>query len=245
MIKKILVAAAALVMSVGVMAQTISETVVTVGEKTVPALTMSFSKTDVKTVQEALKMRFAEANLKTKNMEGYMAVPEQLIEQIANAPVTLYTKVEEQGKKKDKVVVLTMCVTTNDLTIDRDALKANLQSYLQGFPPYIDRYEASKIMAMEQENLKKAEKAAAAAAANVAGYEKSIAASQKKIADKRKEIEKLNAKIKQCEQDIKDLEKSIEKDTDKKAEAEKKAAAANEKVNSVKNEVERYRDMAE
>ena len=245
MSKKILVAAMALVMAVNVMAQGVQETVVTVGERTVPALTMNFEKTDAKTVQEAVKMRLAEAKLKTKTVEGYLAVPEQVINEIAAVPVTLYTKVAEQGKKKDKVTVLTMCVITTDLTLDQNVLKANLEAYLRGIPPYIDKYEASLIMAKEQENLKKAEKAAAAAAADVAGYEKSIASSQKKIADKRQEIEKLNAKIKECEQDIKDLEKSIEKDTAKKADAEKKAAAADEKVNSVKGEVERYREMAE
>ena len=245
MIKKFFVAAVAMAMSFAMMAQGIQETVVTVGELTVPAYTMSFEKTDVKTVQEAVKLRFSEARLKTKTIEGYLAVPEQLVAEIANAPVTLYTKVAEQGKKKDKKVVLTVCVTTTDLTIDQNMLKENVRSYMAGFPPYIDRYEALKIMNAEQANLKKAEKAAAAAASEVAGYDKSIVASQKKIADKQNEIKKLNEKIKQCEQDIKDLEKSIEKDKSKKAEAEKKAAAADEKVNSVRGEVERYREMSE
>ena len=243
--KKIIVVAIALAMSFGLMAQSVQETVVTVGELTVPAFTMSFEKTDVKTVQEAVKLRLADAKLKTKTVEGYLAVPEQLIAEIATAPITLYTKVAEQGKKKDKRVVLTVCVTTTDLTIDQNVLKDNVRTYMAGFPPYIDRYENMKLMNAEQENLKKAEKAAAAAASDVAGYDKSIASSQKKIADKRAEIEKLNAKIKQCEQDIKDLEKSIEKDQSKKADAEKKAAAANQKVDSVRGEVERYKDLTE
>ena len=245
MVKRFLVAAMAMMMTVGLWAQGVQETVVTVGELTVPALTMNFDKSDAKTVQEAVKMRLAEANMKTKTIEGYLAVAEQVIPELAAVPVTFYAKVAEQGKKKDKVTVLTVCVTTNDLTIDQNTLKANLETYLRGFPPYIDKYEASLIMAKEQENLKKAEKAAAAAASTVAGYEKSIASSQKKIADKRQEIEKLNAKIKECEQDIKDLEKSIEKDTAKKAEAEKKAAEADAKVDAAKGEVERYRQIAE
>ena len=245
MIKKMIAAAVAVVMSVGLMAQTVQETVVTVGELTVPAFTMSFEKTDAKTVQEAVKMRFSDSKLKTKTVEGYLAVPEQVIAEIAAVPVSLYTKVEEQGKKKDKRVVLTVCVTTTDLTIDQNVMKDNVRNYMSGFPAYIERYENLKIMNAEQANLKKAEKAAAAAASTVAGYEKSIASSQKKIADKQAEIKKLNEKIKQCEQDIKDLEKSIEKDRQKKAEAEKKAAAANEKVDSVRGEVERYREMTE
>lgn len=245
MFKRFLVAAMALIMTTGVMAQSVQETVVTVGELTVPALTMNFEKTDAKTVQEAVKMRMAENKLKTKTVEGYLAVVEQVIPEIAASPVSFYAKVTEQGKKKDKITVLAVCVTTNDLTIDQNLLKTNLETYLRGFRQYLDKYEASQIMAKEQENLKKAEKAAAAAASTVAGYDKSIASAQKKIADKRKEIEKLNAKIKECERDIKDLEKSIEKDTAKKAEAEKKASEADAKVDAAKGEVERYREMAE
>ena len=245
MIKKMFVVAVAVAMSLGLAAQSVQETVVTVGELTVPAFAMSFEKTDVKTVQEAVKLRFSDAKLKTKTVEGYLAAPEQVIAEIAEAPVTLYTKVAEQGKKKDKKVVLTVCVTTTDLTIDQNVLKDNVRAYMAGFPAYIERYENLKIMNAEQENLKKAEKAAASAASDVAGYEKSIASSQKKIADKQAEIKKLQEKIKQCEQDIKDLEKSIDKDREKKAEAEKKAAAANAKVESVRGEVERYREMTE
>lgn len=245
MLKKMIFAAVAVAMSLGIAAQTVQETVVTVGELTVPAFTMSFEKTDLKTVQEAVKLRFSDAKFKTKTVEGYLAVPEQVVTEIAAVPVTLYTKVSEQGKKKDKKVVLTVCVTTTDLTIDQNVMKDNVRAYMAGFPPYIDRYENLKIMDAEQANLKKAEKAAAAAAADVAGYEKSIASSQKKIADKQAEIKKLNEKIKQCEQDIKDLEKSIEKDQSKKAEAEKKVSAANEKVDKVRGEVERYREMTE
>ena len=245
MYKKIVIAAVAAAMSLGLMAQNIQETVVTVAGLTSPAFTMSFEKTDVKTVQEAVKLRFADAKLKTKTVEGFYAVPDQLVSEIASAPVSIYTKVSEQGKKKDKMVVLTVCVTTTDLTIDQNVLKDNVRAYMAGFPPYIERYENLKIMNLEQENLKKAEKAAAAAASDVAALDKSIAASQKKIADKQAEIKKLGEKIKQCESDIKDLEKNIEKDKSKKAEAEKKAAAANEKVDAVRGEVERYRNAAE
>lgn len=245
MLKKMIFAAVAVAMSLGIAAQTVQETVVTVGELTVPAFTMSFEKTALKTVQEAVKLRFSDAKFKTKTVEGYLAVPEQVVTEIAAVPVTLYTKVSEQGKKKDKKVVLTVCVTTTDLTIDQNVMKDNVRAYMAGFPPYIDRYENLKIMDAEQSNLKKAEKAAAAAAADVAGYEKSIASSQKKIADKQAEIKKLQDKIKQCEQDIRDLEKSIEKDQSKKSEAEKKASAANEKVDKVRGEVERYREMTE
>ena len=244
MIKKFFAAAIAMAMTFGLMAQSVQETVVTVGALTVPAYTMTLEK-DAKLVEGAVKARLADAKLKVKNSEGYIAVLEQVVPELANVPVSLYAKVTEQGKKKNKVTIVTLCATSTDLTIDQNMLKDNVRTYLGGFAQYVDRYEASQNMAAQQAKLKKAETAAAAAASEVASYEKSIASSQKKIADKRKEIEKLNAKIKDCEKDIANLEKSIEKDRQKKAAAEQKVEEANGNVRAVEGEVERYRGMAE
>ena len=244
MIKKVMIAAMAMAMSFGLMAQSIQETVVTVGALTVPAYTMTLDK-DAKLVEGAVKARLADAKLKAKNSEGYLAVLEQVVPELATVPVSLYAKVEEQGKKKNKVTVLTLCATTTDLTIDQNTFKDNVRTYLGGFVQYVTRYEASQNAAAQQEELKKAQKAAAAAASAVTGIEKNIASSQDKIADKKKEIEKLKAKIKDCEKDIADLEKSIDKDKEKKVDAEKRVAEANEAVKAVEKEVERYRSMAE
>ena len=244
MIKKVMIAAVALVMSAGLMAQSVQETVVNVGAMTVPAFSITLEK-DVKLVDGAMKARLKEANLKTKNSEGYVAVLEQVFEELATVPVSLYTKVEEQGKKKNKVAVVTVCATSTDLTIDQNTLKDNLRAFLTAFPKYVDRYEAKLNMEEQQEQLKKAQKVAASAASAVTSIEKSIASSENKIADKQKEIEKLKGKIKDCEKEISDLEKSIEKDKSKKADAEKRAAEAEEAVKAVEQEVERFRQMAQ
>lgn len=244
MIKKIVLAAVCVAMSMGVMAQSVQETVVTVGALTVPAYTMTIEK-DAKLVEGAVKARLADAKLKTKNSEGYIAALEQVVPELATVPVSLYAKVTEQGKKKNKVTVITLCATSTDLTIDQNTLKDNVRTYLGGFAQYVDRYEASQNMAEQQERLKKAEKEAAAAAAAVTNLDKSIASSQKKIEDKRKDIEKLHAKIKDTEKEIADLEKSIEKDRSRKTDAEKRVEEADSNVRAVQAEVDRYRGMAE
>ena len=225
MIKKFVAAAVAMAMSFGLMAQNVQETVVTVGALTVPAYTMTLEK-DAKLVEGAVKARLNEAKLKTKNSEGYIAAVEQVVPELAAVPVSLYAKVTEQGKKKNKVTVITLCATSTDLTIDQNMLKDNVRTYLGGFAQYIQRYEASQNMAAQQQELKKAQKAVSAAESAVAGLEKDIASSQKKIADKRNEIEKLKEKIKDCEKEISSLEKSIEKSQAKKADAEKRVDAA-------------------
>lgn len=218
-------------------AQVVQETTATVGNLTVPACTMSFTQ-DLKTVQNALAQRLKEAKLKTKNSEGYLAALEQVMPEISSSPVNLYTKVEEQGKKKNRTTVLTVCAVSQDLTIDPNLLRGKVRTWMEAFPAYIAKYEASASMDAEQANLKKAEKAAAAAASDLSDLEKDIVSDQKKIADKQNEIKKLG-------EDIKKLESNIEKNNAKKAELQRKVAEANENVKNVQKEVERYRKMAE
>ena len=220
MLKKTIVAALVVLFGINAMAQTVQEATVQVGTLTVPAYTLSVEK-DVKLVQNALNQRFKDAKLKTKSSEGYQAVIDQLVPEISTVPVNLYTKVEEQGKKKNRVTVVTMCAITTDLTIDQNTLRANVRSYLEGFTSYLARYEANQNMQAEQKNLRK------------------------KIADKQNEIKKLQEKIKDLEKDIADLEKRIEKNSGKKVDAERKVEEAKEGVSAKQGEVERYRQMAE
>ena len=242
--KKVFAIAVAALMSLSLAAQNVQEGAAAVGSLTVPAFTLSVQK-DAKMVQNAMAQRLKEAKLKTKNTDGYVAALEQVIEGVSATPISLYTKVEEQGKKKDRVTVVTVCAISSDLTIDQNVLKANVRSWLEGFVPYISRFEAMQQMEAEMENLKKAEKAQKAAANEVAKLEKEIAGDQKKIADKQKDIEDYKAKIKKSEQDINDLEKSIEKSNKKKAEADKALEEANKAVKEAQAEVDKYRSQVE
>lgn len=244
MIKRTIVMALVALFAVGVMAQNPQETTVKVGMLTVPAYTLSIEK-DVKMVQNGLNQYLKDAKLKTTKDQGYTAVVDQLIPEIASAPVNLYTKVEEQGKKKNRVAVVTMCAISADLTIDQNQMRERTRDFLQAFVPYLVKYEAGLNMEAEKKNLKQAEKAAASAVAAVNSLDKDIASDQKRIEDKKAEIVKLQGKIKDLEKEIKDLESRIEKNTGKKTEAERKVEDANENVNARQGEVERYRQIAE
>lgn len=244
MVKKVIALALAAFMGVNLMAQSVLETTAMVGEKTVTAYTISMQK-DVKIVQEAMNQRLKDAKLKTKKSEGYIAALDQVFGEISQTSMSLYTKVEEQGKRKDKVAVVTVCAISNDLTISQSTINSNVRNFVQDFAQYVNKYEANQNMQAEQAKLKKAEKAAGKAAAVVTGLDNDITKAQKKIEDKRKEIEKLQQKIADCEKEIADLEKSIEKSTGKKAEAEKKAEDANQNVRAAEGEVEKYRQMSE
>ncbi len=244
MIKKVIVLALAAFIGTSLMAQTVQETTTMVGEKTVTAYTVSLQK-DVKMVQEAMNQRLKDAKLKTKKSEGFIAALDQVFTDISQNSLSLYTKVEEQGKRKDKVTVVTVCAISNDLTISQSTINGNVHNFLQNFIQYINKYEAGQQMEAEQANLKKAEKAAGKAAAAVTDLENDITKAQKKIEDRRKDIEKYQQKIADCEKEIADLQKSIEKNTGKKAEAERKAEEANQNVKAVEGEVEKYRQMSE
>ena len=244
MIKKVIVLALAAFIGTSLMAQTVQETTTMVGEKTVTAYTVSLQK-DVKMVQEAMNQRLKDAKLKTKKSEGFIAALDQVFTDISQNSLSLYTKVEEQGKRKDKVTVVTVCAISNDLTISQSAINGNVRNFVQNFVQYINKYEASQQMEAEQANLKKAEKAAGKAAAAVTDLENDITKAQKKIEDRRKDIEKYQQKIADCEKEIADLQKSIKKNTGKKAEAERKAEEANQNVKAVEGEVEKYRQLSE
>jgi len=244
MIKKVIVLALAAFIGTSLMAQTVQETTTMVGEKTVTAYTVSLQK-DVKMVQEAMNQRLKDAKLKTKKSEGFIAALDQVFTDISQNSLSLYTKVEEQGKRKDKVTVVTVCAISNDLTISQSAINSNVRNFVQNFVQYVNRYEAGQQMEAEQANLKKAEKVAGKAAAAVTDLENDITKAQKKIEDRRKDIEKYQQKIADCEKEIADLQKSIEKNTGKKAEAERKAEEANQNVKAAEGEVEKYRQLSE
>ena len=244
MIKKVIVLALAAFIGTSLMAQTVQETTTMVGEKTVTAYTVSLQK-DVKMVQEAMNQRLKDAKLKTKKSEGFIAALDQVFTDISQNSLSLYTKVEEQGKRKDKVTVVTVCAISNDLTISQSAINGNVRNFVQNFVQYVNRYETGQQMEAEQANLKKAEKAAGKAAAAVTDLENDITKAQKKIEDRRKDIEKYQQKIADCEKEIADLQKSIDKNSGKKAEAERKAEEANQNVKAAESEVEKYRQLSE
>ena len=244
MMKKMIAVALAVFMGTSLMAQSVQETTAQVGEKTVTAYTMSLQK-DAKLVQDAMNQRLKDAKLKIKKSEGYVAALDQVFTELSEASMSLYTKVEEQGKRKNKVAVVTVCAISNDLTISQSVINGNVNRFLQDFGQYVSKYEAGQNMEAEQANLKKAEKEANKAAAAVSDLEDDITKAQKKIEDKRKDIEKYQQKIRECEKDIADLEKSIEKNSSKKVDAERKVEEANQNVNAVQGEVEKYRQMSE
>ena len=236
--------AMALILSASSFAQSVIETVATVGMLTVPALQISIDR-DSKLVEDAMKNRLKEAGLKTRNNEGYLAAIEQVFEEVSMSPISLFTKVETQGRKNNKMTVVTVCAVPTDLTQNQAVLGAALRSFVESFPQYIDRYQSQLELAARQETLKKAEKMVTSATSAVESIDKDIFSLQAKIADKRKDIEKYQQKIKDCEADIAELERKIEKAGGKKTEAQRKVDEANEGVRAAQEEVERTRQLAQ
>lgn len=241
--KRIFTFAVAALMTLGLAAQSVTESTLQVGGLTVPAATVTLQK-DPKMVQDAMIQYLKDAKLKPqKDDQGYYVCANAFIEEIAINDINFYTLV---SKKKKKEAVVSVCALSSNLAMnDPSAMRAGALRWLQGFASYVDRYEAGLNMKAEQGNLKKAEKEAAKAAAGVAAIDKKIAKKQQKIADLNNDIKKHQQKIKDCEKEIKELQADIEKAQGKRGEAEKKVDAANQNVQGVQNEVDRYRQMSE
>ncbi len=242
MIKHILASIAALMVLIPAMAQSINETNVQISDFTVPAYTVSVNK-DADLVEDALKERLKDAKLKTTKTQGFMAALNQVCTDLAATPINFYTKIEEQGRRSNKTVVITFCATPVDLSMDQNMLNSNVQRFLSNFVTYIDRYEASEKITSEEKNLKKAQKAQASAAATFADLQKSINKTQEKIDAKQKEIDKYKEKIAELSKDIKSLQGDMQKDNTKKAEAEKKLNEANAAVKAVEATIQQHRAM--
>ena len=265
--KKISLLVLTMALMAGIKAQSVQEVTVEFGDYTVPAYTVSINQSKELT-NEALSQRLKESGLKTGKENGYIAVQNQTFTDIYSQPVDFYAKVDEQGKKKNRVTVVTFFAKSPNLTISQNELNINVRRFAEGFPYYVDKFEAQKKVGASEAELKKAQKTQSKAVAAAASIEKDIASDREKIAKKEAEIEKYNKKIekdiasdrekiakKEAEiekynkkieslrADIEKLNASIEKKTGKKAEADEKVNKANEAVQSSESDVNRYRQQ--
>lgn len=237
--------ALALLLAISLHAQApIQETSVKIGPITTPAFSVTLDR-DPAIAQDALKKRLKDAKLKTKNVEGYTAALEQTIPEIAQTPINLYAKIEQQGRRDNKNTTITLAAIPSNLTVDQTQLQNNLRLFLENFILYLDKFEALKNMDEQLAELKKAEKIKSNAIANLADLEKTIANDQQKISAKQKEIESLRQKISDCENDISKLESNIKRNSDKKTDALEKINEADKNVKVIEAEVERFRALAQ
>lgn len=255
MIKRFSTLLLVVAMAATAFAQQAQETIVTIGDITTMAYKVTV-KQDAGLVQDAISNRLKEANLKTKNVSGYQAALEQVFAEISESPVNVYTKVEEEGKKKNKVTVITVCAYSNDLTNDQTRLQANTSRFAESLVDYVNRYANLQDLGDKQAELKKAEKELASANAKLESINKDIQSTQDKVAKKQKKIEDLRAEkqkkmddydkqINSNQKDIESLNSSIEKINKKKADAEEKVQEAQKKVNAAQGHVDRAHQMVD
>lgn len=240
--KKISLLVLAFTMMAGLKAQTVQETTIQYGDFTVPAFTLSVPQDKV-TVSDALNQRLKESSVKATKTNGYTAVLNQTFDAIYAQPVDFYAKIEEQGKKKDRVTVITFFAKSPNLTISQNELNNNVRTFAENFPRYINKYEAQMKVSAGQKDLEKAQKNQAKAAAAVAKIEKAIASDQEKVAKKQAEIAKYQEKIEACNKDIEKLNSNIEKNKAKMNDAQDKANAADDAVRSSEKDLNRYQDQ--
>lgn len=242
------VVAAAMVM--GIKAQVVNETTAQYKDYTVPAVTVTV-KQDKDLAADAVIQRLKDAGLKTSKSSGFIVAENQLFTEIFSQPIDFFAKVDEQGKKKERVTVITFFAKSPNLTISQRELNANVRRFAETFPPFVDRYEASQRVNQESKNLNKAQKAQSKAVSSLAAIESDITSDQEKIAKKEAEIAKKEAEIQKIQQkieelraDIDKLNANINKNSQKKSEAQSKVNEANQNVQSVEGELNKYRQQA-
>jgi hypothetical protein len=240
--KRIALFAVAVLMLTGLKAQNVQEITTQYGDFTVPAYTLTL-KQDKDMVANAVTQRLKDAGVKTSKTGGYIAVLNQTFADIYSQPIDFYAKVEEQGKKKDRETVVTFFAKSPNLTISQNELNVNVRRFAENFSAYVNRYEASQNMGVEQKKLEKAQKNQAKAVAAAAAIDKDIAKDQEKIAKKQAEIAKYQEKIEKLNQDIEKLNSNIEKNKGKKGDADEKVNKANEAVQQSEGDVNRYRQQ--
>ena len=241
MMKKFLLLPAMLLVFVSSMGQKVEKIDVKVLAITVPGFTVNIEKNS-KLVEAAMEQRLKDADLKTKEVEGFTAALDQLFVDIDDEPVNFFVKIEKDNKKKTQV---TVCATPVQITTKSDKHLENLHRFIEDFVQYVNKFEAQKNMEEQQGELKKAQKKHASAVGAVEKIDKSIQKDQDKIAEKKKEIEKYKAKIAELQDEITKLEGGISKSQDKKADAQKDVDKAHSKVKNVVGEVEKYRSLTE
>lgn len=229
-------------MFVGVRAQNVQETTIQYGDFTVPAVTVTLTQ-DKMIVNDALIQRLKEAGVKHTKTNGYIAVLNQTFAEIYAQPVDFYAKVDEQGKKKDRVTVVTFFAKSPNLTISQNELTNNVRTFAENFPRYAQRYEAQMKAGEEAKNLKKAQKEHEKAVAASTALDKSIASDQDKIAKKQSEIAKYQEKIEKLNKEIEKLQSNIEKNQGKKADAEEKVSKTSDAVKSSEDKVNDYQQQ--
>lgn len=237
--KKLSMLALAITMMAGLKAQTVQETTIQYGDFTVPAFTLSVTQ-EKDIVTEALNQRLKESSVKSTKTNGYVAVLNQTFDAIYAQPVDFYAKIEEQGKKKDRVTVITFFAKSPNLTISQNELNNNVRTFAENFPRYVTKFEAQMKVGAEQKNLEKAQKNQEKAAAAVAKIEKNIASDQQKIEKKKAEIAKYQKKIDDCNKEIEKLNANIDKNKGKMGDAQQKVNEADEAVRSSESDLNRY-----
>lgn len=234
----------------GLNAQNVQETNAQFGDYTIPAFSVTL-KQDKDIVTEAVQQRLKDAGLKVGKTSGHIAAENQTFTEIYAQPIDFYAKVDEQGKKKDRVTVVTFFAKSPNLTISQNELNVNVRRLAENFPTYVERFEASQKADAESKNLKKAQKAQSKAASAVESLDKDIAKDQEKIAKKEAEIakkeaeiQKIQGKIEDIRKDIEKLKSNIEKNTKKKGEAQDKLERTNQDVQNVESDLNKYRQQA-
>ncbi len=238
MIKKLILLTLSFLMLAGLQAQNIQDSVIKIGVQAANGFVATVPQ-DVKVVQNTLNQKLNDAKLKTTKSEGYIACLEQVVPEIATVPINLYVKIDEQGRRSEKVTVITICAMP--MNVSDHISESYVRRYLEEIIKQAGREEALEMLAQEEKNLKKAQKDYKSANSDLEKMDKNINSDQNKIASNQKDIEKMQSKINDLEEKNKKLESNVTKNNEKKAELEKRTSELQSTIQELEKKIETYR----
>ena len=244
MIKKTFFFTVAFLVVATISAQTIQETTLKIGVQNVPGFVAQVPQ-DIKTVQEAVKQKLKASKVRTTTSQGYTAVLGQTIPEIADVPLNMYLKVEEQGKRDNKVTTITICAMTMNIADIVTGLHGKINSYLEDIVNQCNRIEASAMLSNEQKNLKKAQDSHEDATDKLEKLRKSTLKNQERLTANQNEISKLKARIKDLEDENADLQKAIDKAIEAEPQLQQNIDDAAKAVQQSQEKVDQHRRTIE
>ncbi|MDR0829297.1 MAG: hypothetical protein LBN95_04185 [Prevotellaceae bacterium] len=170
---------------------------------------ISYTDRDVKLVSDAFQNRLEKIyGLKSgKKITGFAGYQNQVLAPIGSYPITVYFKVEEEGKKNAKITKLyfLVCDGAGNLYTPENApqtLEANVFQFLNDFQPFLVEYDYNLQLVAAQNLLAKQKKDLDGLNKDKVGLQKDKEKIEGKIRDKETEISNKETEIANQEKEV-------------------------------------------
>lgn len=196
-----------IMMTISASAQKPIQESVAVGKQLLPGHALVLKDLDVKATEAALASYLSKEGLKAGKADGFVFYGSQNTPKLGTLNVDIYTKVVQEGKKKDSRVKVLFVVTKGNMNPLTDAdgeVNAKIELFLEEFYTYAYAFnveqkinELNSDLAKEQKSLESAKKKKEKQQSKIDKMSKDISERQSKITTLQSDLEKTNTLLQQ------------------------------------------------